>query len=218
VITIPPVINSHFALFTLMSSFVGFDPIFYFHHCNVDRILSFWEHVYPDYVAGTDGFLDNDATRKPFSKMFRCGGEVKLTLVNHIAQPDGTYIDTAIQEVNGETPLMPFRKSDYSYWNSKDTHSLLMKDEVANNKCAITTVFIESSLMFMCQIIPISQSGTSISIRRSLLTSRRERRSAHTSGNTLEPLKKRVHTNTSSSSAFPRAISTGHTCSTCWSR
>ena len=25
------------------------DPIFYLHHCNVDRIYAFWEYVYPHY-------------------------------------------------------------------------------------------------------------------------------------------------------------------------
>jgi len=95
----------------------GFDPIFYLHHCNVDRILSFWEHVYPYYVAGTDGFLDNDSTtRVPFT------------------QPYGTFIETSVQEVTSKTPLMPFRNSNYDYWNSKDTHSLRLKKEVANNK------------------------------------------------------------------------------------
>ncbi|KAG8774549.1 hypothetical protein FRC12_001921 [Ceratobasidium sp. 428] len=85
----------------------GFDPIFYLHHCNVDRLLSFWEQVYPDYVAGKQGFLDKDGkTRVPFTQKY------------------GTYIETVQSEVDDETPLMPFRKSDYTYWNSADTHSL----------------------------------------------------------------------------------------------
>ncbi|QRV78699.1 tyrosinase [Ceratobasidium sp. AG-Ba] len=85
----------------------GFDPIFFLHHCNVDRLLSFWEYVYPDYVAGTQGYLDVDGeTRVPF------------------VQGGGTYIETSEQQVDGETPLMPFRKLDYTYWNSRDTHSL----------------------------------------------------------------------------------------------
>ncbi|KAF8596473.1 Di-copper centre-containing protein [Ceratobasidium sp. AG-I] len=96
----------------------GFDPIFYLHHCNVDRLLSFWEHIYPDYVAGTEGYLDVDGmTRVPFM------------------QSDGTFIETINQVVDDETPLMPFRKSDYTYWNSKDTHSLgFNSDDTLLNK------------------------------------------------------------------------------------
>ena len=29
--------------------YVAFDPIFFLHHCNVDRIYAFWEYVYPEY-------------------------------------------------------------------------------------------------------------------------------------------------------------------------
>ncbi|KAG8791694.1 hypothetical protein FRC12_008392 [Ceratobasidium sp. 428] len=89
----------------------GFDPIFFLHHCNVDRILSFWEHIYPDYTAGTKGYLDVDGiTRVPFT------------------QANGTFIETSTQTVDSNTPLMPFRKSDYTYWNSDDTHSLHLFD------------------------------------------------------------------------------------------
>jgi hypothetical protein len=28
---------------------VGFDPIFFLHHCNVDRLYAFWEYLYPNY-------------------------------------------------------------------------------------------------------------------------------------------------------------------------
>jgi hypothetical protein len=69
----------------------------------------------------------------------------KLTMANHIAQPYGTFIETSLQEVNEETPLMPFRTSDYEYWNSKDTHSLLLQPEVPNNKCAPINTFIGCS-------------------------------------------------------------------------
>ncbi|KAG8791689.1 hypothetical protein FRC12_008387 [Ceratobasidium sp. 428] len=85
----------------------GFDPIFYLHHCNVDRLLSFWEQIYPNYVAGEEGFLDEDGkTKVPFTQKY------------------GTYIETAQEEVDEDTPLMPFRKSNYTYWSSADTHSL----------------------------------------------------------------------------------------------
>ncbi|CAE7113231.1 unnamed protein product [Rhizoctonia solani] len=96
----------------------GFDPIFYLHHCNVDRILAFWEHIYPDYVAGNQGWLDKDGNRKPFT------------------QPWGTWIQMDDQEVRDDSPLPPFRNSDYKYWTSNDTHSLIYDSEKlpANNK------------------------------------------------------------------------------------
>lgn len=40
---------------------VAFDPIFYMHHANVDRIYAFWEYVYPDYWIG-QGWKDQDGT------------------------------------------------------------------------------------------------------------------------------------------------------------
>lgn len=30
----------------------GLDPIFFFHHCNVDRILSLWQYIYDPVVRG----------------------------------------------------------------------------------------------------------------------------------------------------------------------
>ncbi|KAG8739839.1 hypothetical protein FRC10_005069 [Ceratobasidium sp. 414] len=105
---------------------IGFDPIFFLHHCNVDRLLSFWEHIYPDYTAGTEGYLDVDGlTRVPFSKIVRpINIIVESDLYRHLAQSGGTFIETTNQMVNGKSPLMPFRKSDYTYWDSDDTHSL----------------------------------------------------------------------------------------------
>ncbi|CCO34801.1 hypothetical protein RSOLAG1IB_10331 [Rhizoctonia solani AG-1 IB] len=90
----------------------GFDPVFFLHHCNVDRLLSFWEQVYPDYVAGTEGYLSYDGK-----------GRIPFT------QTRGTYIERPSEEVNENTPLMPFRKSDYTYWDSRDTHSLKFKSK-----------------------------------------------------------------------------------------
>ncbi|KAG9093767.1 hypothetical protein FS749_013789, partial [Ceratobasidium sp. UAMH 11750] len=108
----------------------GFDPIFFLHHCNVDRLLSFWEHIYPDYTAGTEGYLDVDGlTRVPFT------------------QSGGTFIETSNQIVDGKSPLMPFRKADYTYWDSDDTHSLRFVDpnkdpdnvNIPRNKCKYYT-------------------------------------------------------------------------------
>ncbi|KAG8690094.1 hypothetical protein FRC11_013883 [Ceratobasidium sp. 423] len=85
----------------------GFDPIFYLHHCNVDRLLAFWEHIYPDYVAGTEGYLDENGNRRPFT------------------QAGGTWIETQNEVVDDKSGLRPFRNPGYTYWTSQGTHSLL---------------------------------------------------------------------------------------------
>jgi Common central domain of tyrosinase len=46
----------------------AFDPIFYLHHCNVDRILAFWEYVYSDYWMG-DGYRNKQGDLVPFSEL-----------------------------------------------------------------------------------------------------------------------------------------------------
>lgn len=43
-------------LFNMVFFLSGFDPIFYLHHCNIDRILAFWEHVYPSTYWMGDGY------------------------------------------------------------------------------------------------------------------------------------------------------------------
>ncbi|KDN33296.1 hypothetical protein RSAG8_13613, partial [Rhizoctonia solani AG-8 WAC10335] len=86
----------------------GFDPIFFLHHCNIDRLVAFWEHIYPDYVAGTEGYLNPDGrTRTPFTQAL------------------GTWKETNNQVVGDNSPLPPFRNAGYSYWTSRGAHSLL---------------------------------------------------------------------------------------------
>ncbi|EUC55888.1 tyrosinase tyrosinase: common central domain protein [Rhizoctonia solani AG-3 Rhs1AP] len=85
----------------------AFDPIFFLHHCNIDRLLAFWEHIYPNYVAGTEGYLNPDGiTRTSFT------------------QSGGTWVEKNNQEVNDASPLLPFRNSKYSYWTAQLGHSL----------------------------------------------------------------------------------------------
>lgn len=53
-------------------------------------------------------------------------------------QADGTFIESINQVVDEDTPLMPFRKSDYTYWNSRDTHSLAFdRENKLQNKCTL---------------------------------------------------------------------------------
>jgi hypothetical protein len=50
-------------------TFIGFDPIFFLHHCNVDRILAFWEYAYPKYFMGKDGYKDQNGNTQQFSEL-----------------------------------------------------------------------------------------------------------------------------------------------------
>jgi len=93
------------------NDYASFDPIFYLHHCNIDRLLAFWEHVYPDYYLGNNGYLNEDGeTRKDFN------------------QVDGKFGQDDSSPLKRSSQLTPFRKSDGAYWTPQDTH-LLRKDD-----------------------------------------------------------------------------------------
>ena len=48
---------------------LGFDPIFYLHHCNIDRILAFWEYTYHKYWVDSGYYKKGgDGKPIPFSK------------------------------------------------------------------------------------------------------------------------------------------------------
>ncbi|KAI0737489.1 tyrosinase [Irpex lacteus] len=70
------------------TSMAGFDPIFYLHHCNVDRLLSEWATLYSD-VWVTPGSSDL-----------------------------GTYTIPEDTTVDALTALTPFANSEKSYWSS----------------------------------------------------------------------------------------------------
>ncbi|CAE6431065.1 unnamed protein product [Rhizoctonia solani] len=86
------------------NDYASFDPIFFLHHCNVDRILAFWEYAYPKYFMGKDGYKDQNGNTQQFR------------------QPGGKFGwgDQPLF-LKGDTPLTPFRKADGSYWTSDDT-------------------------------------------------------------------------------------------------
>ncbi|KIY46442.1 Di-copper centre-containing protein, partial [Fistulina hepatica ATCC 64428] len=74
--------------------YAGFDPIFFLHHCNVDRLYALWEYVYPK-----DIYIGN-------------GTDYTFT------QNTGTYALVYNQELLGQTELAPFRLPDGNYWTS----------------------------------------------------------------------------------------------------
>ena len=61
----------------------GFDPFFYFHHCNVDRLLAMWQRAHPK------AWMDNDIPLKM----------------------GGTFTIPPQTVATGETPLTPFYNS-----------------------------------------------------------------------------------------------------------
>lgn len=72
------------------SDIAAFDPIFFFHHANVDRFVAIWQACYPD------AWMKNGTNR------------------------DGAYLEEPRTHVNELTNLEPFRKGETEYWTSKD--------------------------------------------------------------------------------------------------
>ncbi|CAG8802314.1 3142_t:CDS:2, partial [Cetraspora pellucida] len=68
----------------------GFDPLFYFHHLNVDRIFALWQGVFPDSWVPSNININ------------------------------GTYTELMNTTVDGNSDLTPFRKSDTAFWTSND--------------------------------------------------------------------------------------------------
>lgn len=129
----------------------AFDPIFYLHHCNVDRILAFWEHIYPDYGPGDDGYLDaNGKTRRQFSE-FRRICSIVMLIARVLAQSGGSWVEIPNQVVNGSTDLVPFRMDDGIYWSPKSARSLT--DE-SKPKCAYQLAVATVSVLIRSKTTP----------------------------------------------------------------
>ncbi|KAJ2918832.1 hypothetical protein MD484_g1569, partial [Candolleomyces efflorescens] len=88
----------------------AFDPIFYLHHCNVDRILAFWEHTYDKFWLG-DGYYEKagDGTVIPWR------------------QPRGSWGEEDNAEITQKSPLRPYRNGKGEYWTSLQAR--FVKDE-----------------------------------------------------------------------------------------
>ncbi len=98
--------------------------MFFFHHCNVDRLYALWEYVYPDYWIG-NGYYDANGGVTPFRESPPlCGSGWKLNHRVFPEDPSGTYQEdpnTSISETSG---LPPFRKDSNNYWVTKDVRGL----------------------------------------------------------------------------------------------
>ncbi|TFK63873.1 Di-copper centre-containing protein [Pluteus cervinus] len=88
------------------ADYAGFDPIFYLHHANVDRLLALWEYIYPEYWMGSDGYRNRDGEALPFT------------------QEDGSWTSMDEGVLDEVTALAPFRMTHDTYWTSNTIRSL----------------------------------------------------------------------------------------------
>jgi tyrosinase len=56
-------------------STAGYDPIFYFHHCNVDRLGAIWQTKNPGQFAASEASVDLVPFTKPYTTSWHKGGE-----------------------------------------------------------------------------------------------------------------------------------------------
>ncbi|RIB12709.1 common central domain of tyrosinase-domain-containing protein [Gigaspora rosea] len=87
----------------------SFDPIFFLHHCNVDRLIAIWQAINPNAWLNEDDLnVSNDDPLKD-KKLFT----------------EGTYTQTPRESINENTPLTPFRKSESEFWTSKGVRDVV---------------------------------------------------------------------------------------------
>ncbi|KAI0631930.1 tyrosinase [Trametes polyzona] len=73
------------------TAYGGFDPIFMFHHCQVDRLLSLWSALNPGVG------------------------------VSESSSDGGTFTIPSQSIVNENTDLTPFRSTEHTFWTSRET-------------------------------------------------------------------------------------------------
>ncbi|KAG6379515.1 common central domain of tyrosinase-domain-containing protein [Boletus reticuloceps] len=90
-----------------VNEYASYDPIFFMHHANVDRLYAFWEYVYPDYWIA-DGWKSSDS-----------GSTVPFVT------DSGNFGQDANASVDHTTSLLPFRTEALDYWTSDNVRGLL---------------------------------------------------------------------------------------------
>ncbi|CAG8468901.1 6113_t:CDS:2 [Dentiscutata erythropus] len=68
----------------------AFDPMFYFHHVNVDRLFALWQEVFPD------------------------------SWIQQNIDLNGTFTEEMYTKIDEHTDLTPFRKTETEFWKSSD--------------------------------------------------------------------------------------------------
>ncbi|OAX41795.1 Di-copper centre-containing protein [Rhizopogon vinicolor AM-OR11-026] len=86
------------------ADYAGFDPIFFLHHSNVDRLLALWEWCYTEYWM-EDGY-EQDGEKYPWT------------------QARGTYAQVYNEQLLPDGPLQPFRTETGDYWTSSEARFL----------------------------------------------------------------------------------------------
>lgn len=104
----------------------GFDPIFYMHHGNIDRLYALWEYCYPDYWLGKNGYIDDNGDPKQFSESFCFNCRISTSLLNQplSVDPKGTFQEKRGTAITSESSLAPFRKPNGEYWTAEDCRGL----------------------------------------------------------------------------------------------
>ena len=64
-----------------MGSFAGagFDPIFYLHHCNVDRVWAQWQNTHPSSLPSNEASLELEPFNQPYSADWKTGADFATT-------------------------------------------------------------------------------------------------------------------------------------------
>ena len=57
----------------------GFDPIFYLHHANVDRLWAIWQNSNPAALPSNEANLELEPFNKPYSTNWHLGSDVETT-------------------------------------------------------------------------------------------------------------------------------------------
>ena len=60
-------------------SYAAFDPIFYLHHCNVDRVWAHWQNTHPGTLPTNEASLELDPFNKPYSSDWKTGADFATT-------------------------------------------------------------------------------------------------------------------------------------------
>ncbi|KAG2112667.1 common central domain of tyrosinase-domain-containing protein [Suillus discolor] len=84
--------------------YAGFDPIFFLHHSNVDRLFALWEWCYTEYWMGSG--YEQDGEQYPWT------------------QARGTYAQVYNEQLLPDGALQPFRTQQRDYWTSSQTRFL----------------------------------------------------------------------------------------------
>jgi len=57
----------------------GYDPIFYLHHANIDRLWAIWQNSHPGALPSNEANLELEPFNKPYSTDWQLGSEVETT-------------------------------------------------------------------------------------------------------------------------------------------